>query len=115
MIHIETSSGYWYPIIMLIAFIISWLIAYLIWRRGEKSYKKNTEEDDVFFAGNPPPQGELAHIKGNNLGWGFVEALDGFYNGMKRMHNGIINDYVGWFIGILAFVLIIIILWGGAI
>ena len=44
-----------------------------------------------------------------------MEALHGFYDGMKRMHNGIVNDYVGWFVGVLAFMLIIIILWGGAL
>lgn len=115
MISIETSSGIWYPILMIIASAITFFISYSIWRRGEKSYKKNTEEDDIFFAGNPSPTGELAHVRGKNLGWGFVEAFKGFYLEMRKMHNGIINDYVGWLIGALAFMLIVMILWGGKI
>ena len=110
----NTPSGYWNPLVWVIAFTLIFIFAYLLWRRGEKSYKKKSEEVEPFLAGNVPPSPEKVHVRASNIYWGFTEALNGYYKFLRKIHNGLINDYVGWYIGILAMMLIIYILWGGA-
>ena len=107
-----TPSGYWGPVLWLIAFLLSLLLAYVIWSRGEKSYKKGSEQVKPFYAGNVIKPRERAHIRSHNIYWGFVEALKPYYEGLRRIHTGDVNDYVAWLIGVTSFMLIIYFLWG---
>ena len=54
------------------------------------------------------PSKEEVHVRAGNIYWGFIEALKGYYDTMKRMHTGIINDYIAWFVGISAIIFIAI-------
>ncbi|NPA75709.1 MAG: hydrogenase [Euryarchaeota archaeon] len=110
---ITTPSGVWNPLVWLMVFLLSLIIALIIYMRGEKTRKKGMQAG-VFFSGDRPPEGMDAHIAAHNIGWGFMEALRPYYRAMRKMHTGIINDYVGWFLGILAVMLIIFLFWGGA-
>ncbi len=110
---IVTPSGVWTPLVWIMIFLLSLIIAYIIYLRGEKSHRVGAGAE-IFFSGNKPPVGENAHIKSSNIGWGFMEALRGYYSAMRKMHTGIINDYVGWFLGILAVMLILFLFYGGA-
>jgi hypothetical protein len=74
---------------------------------GEKGYKRDTDQVKPFFSGNEMPTEEAMHIRGDNLYWGFVEALKGYYQRLIPAHNGVPTDYVLWFFGVLAVVLLI--------
>ena len=108
-----TPSGIWNPLVWLLVFLLALLVAYLIYLRGNPRRKRGMQED-VFFSGDLPPEGHGAHVKAHNIGWGFMEAMKHYYTVMRKMHTGIVNDYVGWFLGIIALMLIVFLLWGGA-
>ena len=109
-----TPSGMWNPLIWLLVFLILLLIAYLIWLRGESRYKRHTMQVDPFLSGYGPKSKEDLHVRASNIYWGFSTSLKGYYNFLRKIHTGIINDYVGWYVGILAIMLLIYLLWGGA-
>ncbi len=108
---IKTVGGYWDPIIWIIAFIVIFILAYMIRAIGKKEYRKG-EQIKPFLSGMEEPSKEAVHIRASNLYWGFVEALKSYYETMKKMHTGIINDYVAWFVGITAIIFIAVFIVG---
>jgi len=98
---LETTGGYWSPIVWIIAFIVAFLIAYIIWGIGEKKH-----------AGQKEPPKEEVHIRAGNIYWGFTDTLSGYYDFMKKIHTGIVNDYVLWFLGMAAIFFMAIVLPG---
>ncbi|MEM1513287.1 MAG: hydrogenase [Candidatus Thermoplasmatota archaeon] len=94
----------WQPIIWIISFIIIGIVAYIIRAIGRVDYKKG-EQEKPFLSGMDLPKEEL-HIRASNIYWGFLDALKGYYNSMKKIHTGIINDYVSWFVLITAIIFI---------
>ncbi|MEA2053598.1 MAG: hydrogenase [Candidatus Thermoplasmatota archaeon] len=106
---LETTGGYWSPILWLVAFTVAFLIAYIIWGMGEKKYKKG-EQVKPFLSGLKEPPKEQVHVKAGNIYWGFTETLKGYYDFMKKIHTGIVNDYVLWFIGMAAIFFVVIII-----
>jgi hypothetical protein len=104
-----TGTGFWNPLFWVAAFIIAFIIAALIWMRGEKDYRKGTEQTTPFLSGNlAPEEEEQVHVSGGNLYWGFTEALAGYYSRLIPLHTGILNDYLMWFLGVMAATLVII-------
>ena len=106
------SYGYavWAPIVWIIAMVVIGVMA-LIWRsRGQKSYKKGTAQTDVFLSGTKVPSEEQRHVKADNIYWGFFESLKGLYRAMMKPHTGIVNDYLLWFVAILAITILILVL-----
>jgi len=110
---LSTPSGVWNPLLWLLVFLIALAISYLIYLRGEARRKEGMQREP-FFSGNRAPNGVDAHVKANNIGWGFMEAMRSYYIAMRNIHTGIVNDYVGWFLGVLALMMFIFLLWGGA-
>ena len=106
---LETFGGYWSPLVWILAFVVAFLIAYIVWGLGEKKHKKG-EQAKPFISGVDEPSKEEVFIQGGNVYWGFTEALKGYYSAVKRMHTGILNDYVLWFIGVAAILFIVIII-----
>jgi len=106
---LNTYGGYWSPIVWVIAFVVAFLIVYILWGMGERKHKKG-EQTKPFISGTEEPSKQEVHVRGGNVYWGFTEVLKGYYNLMKKMHTGIINDYVLWFIGIGAILFLVIIL-----
>ena len=104
---LQTGSGFWNPLIWIFVIIIVFLIVYIIRGFGEKSYKKGTEQVKSFISGNPEPSKKM-HIRATNIYWGFMEGLKGYYDIAMKAHTGIINDYVLWFIGMMAILFVII-------
>ncbi len=96
-----TEAGYWNPLLWLLAFIITAALVYVIRSRGKKKYRPGTQQTMPFFSGNLPPE---KGIKAVNLYWGFFEALEKYYRWLKRMHTGMVNDYI------FSFVLLLIVL-----
>jgi hypothetical protein len=104
---LRTGSGFWHPLIWIVAMVIAFLIIYIFRSFGNKSFKRKTEQTKSFLSGNPEYEKEQMHVKASNLYWGFTESLKGFYKLLKKMHTGNASDYVLWFVIILAILLII--------
>ncbi|MDI6917203.1 MAG: hypothetical protein QMC80_05345 [Thermoplasmatales archaeon] len=105
---LETGYGFWSPIIWIITIIVIGIILYIIWHLGEPAYKKGTEQTKPFLAGMPEPSKEAVTVRADNVYWGFKEALKHYYGPMIKTHSGIINDYISWFVVVLAIVFVII-------
>jgi hypothetical protein len=106
------SYGYavWAPIVWIIALVVIGAMV-LVWRnRGQKGYKKGTAQTDIFLSGIKVPPEEQRHVKSENIYWGFFEALKGLYDRMMRPHTGIVNDYILWFVGVMAITILILVL-----
>jgi len=102
---IRTIGGYWDPLVWILAFVVIAVIAYIIRAVGKKEYKKG-EQIKPFLSGTEEPSKEKVHVRASNIYWGFIEALKGYYDYMKKMHSGIVNDYVAWFVGVAAIIFV---------
>jgi hypothetical protein len=102
---LHTGSGFWSALVWIASFLGIFLIAYLFYRTGEGSYKKGTDQADPFLSGNEP-RGE--RVTAHHIYWGFVEALKKYYNPLVRMHTGVVNDYLGWFVIVIALVFLFV-------
>jgi len=107
---LQTGNGAWDPLAWAGAFIIILAVVLVIRALGTKPKSKaGTAQGEQFFSGNTPPKGS---IKAGNVYWGFFESTKGYYGWAKKMHAGIVNDYVYWLV-LVAVVLLAIILLGG--
>ncbi len=91
----ETYAGFWHVEWFLTAFIILFFITWLIKSLGDKKYKSGIQED-IFLSGHQEKE-YSDYIGSENLYWGFKESLRRYYSLMKKMHNGIISEYIFWF------------------
>jgi C4-dicarboxylate transporter len=107
MFTIETGSGFWNPLVWVIAMVVAFLLMYILRSFGKKGYKENTEQVKSFLSGMPEYPKEDMHIKASNLYWGFITTLKSFYAILRRMHSGNASDYVLWFVIILAFLFLV--------
>ncbi len=107
---LSTGSGYWNPLAWFGGFVITSVIVWLIWSRGEKSYKKGTAQTAPYLSGNPEPAKGDVHIRAGNLYWGYTEALKGYYSRIVPIHTGILNDYVMWYIAVTALLIIVVVI-----
>jgi hypothetical protein len=103
-----TGYGVWNPLAWLIAFIAAAIVVYLLWKRGESSYRKGTELDRPYLSGNVEPDKGAVHIRASNLYWGYFQALKGYYDTIVPMHTGILTDYMVWFVAVTAVLLVIV-------
>ena len=104
---IEVSG--WHPIVFILLAMIVGLVVYLIYRRGNSSFKKTKDKVKPFLSGNKPPKESKAlHIGGSNLYWGFTDALKRYFKPLVGVHTGLVNDYLYWFIITLAIVMILV-------
>ncbi|HOP66311.1 MAG TPA: hydrogenase [Methanoregulaceae archaeon] len=104
-----TGSGYWNPLVWLIAIVVVFVIVYLIWSRGESGYKKGTLQTTPFISGNPEPEKSGVHVPGGNLYWGYTEALKGYYSRLVPLHTGRLNDYLLWYLGVTAIIMVVVV------
>jgi hypothetical protein len=104
----QTGYGVWDPVAWVIAFIVAAIIVYLLWKTGESSYKRGTEQGRPYLSGNPEPEKGAVHIRASNLYWGYLQALKGYYDSIVPMHTGILTDYMVWFVAVTAVLLVII-------
>jgi hypothetical protein len=104
---LETGAGSWNPLVWVAVMAVALVLTLVIRSFGEKTYKRDTDQVKPFFSGNELPTEEAMHIRGDNLYWGFVEALKEYYRRLIPTHNGVSTDYVLWFFGVLSIVLLI--------
>jgi hypothetical protein len=105
---LKTGSGFWNPIVWVVAIVIIFLLVYILRGFGKKEYKKQTGQTQAFLSGNPEYEKEHMHVKGSNVYWGFTETMKPIYVVLKKMHNGNASDYVLWFLIIMAVVFIFV-------
>ena len=106
---LSTGTGSWNPLAWLLATAIALVIVYLIWRRGESGYKKGTAQTTPFISGNPEPEKGMVHLRASNLYWGYLDALKGYYDVIVPAHTGILNDYVLWYLGVTAALMVVVV------
>lgn len=102
---LTTGYGAWNPLVWLLVFVITLVLAILIRRLGEPGYKKDSDQTKPFMSGNETPDDH--HIGASNLYWGYLEALKGYYEKLIPLHTGVATDYVLWMAGVLAVMLLI--------
>lgn len=105
----QTGSGFWNPIIWVVAILVAFLIAVILRGFGNKEYKKNTGQTQAFLSGNPEYEKEQMHIKSSNIYWGFTESLKWVFDSLKKMHTGNVSDYALWFVIVMAILFIVLI------
>ena len=108
---LETGAGYWDPVLMLAGLAAVAAIACAIRSLGRGGASGKAGQGEQFFSGQAAPAGQ---IKSSNLYWGFFEETKGYYKLAKRMHNGIVNDYVYWLVLVIA-VLLAAVSFGGVL
>jgi hypothetical protein len=103
---LETGEGFFAPIIF-IAFAILVGIAVLVLRSfGKKGFVYSKEKASYFFSGNIAD--EESRVKASDYFWGFFEAMKPYYRLIIKMHTGIINDYVFWFVVVASLLLLVL-------
>jgi hypothetical protein len=104
---LKTGSGFWNPLIWGIAIVVAFLLMYILRSFGKTTYKKDTDQVQSFFSGNPEYTKEKMRIQASNLYWGFTESFYWVYAGLRKMHTGNVSDYVLWFIIVLGLFFIV--------
>ena len=109
---IDLGYAFWKPIVWVIAFVVVMVITFLFRSRGQKKYKKGTDQAKIFLSGEEVPEPEQRHVRAGNVYWGFFEALKGYYDVIVRPHTGIVNDYIIWFVAVIGIGAIILVIAG---
>ena len=103
---LETGYGVWSALYWLLDLVVLFVIVYFIYSLGGKTVKASGDKGKPFLSGNEMEK-EKIHVKASNMYWGLTEALKSYYTPLKGGHTGNINDYVGWFVLVLAVILIL--------
>ncbi|MDD2239555.1 MAG: hydrogenase [Kiritimatiellae bacterium] len=103
---LSSGSGTWNPLLWLLAFIVALAAAWFIRSFGRKDFREGLQQEP-FISGNEEPADGGGHIPASNLYWGFLESLSGYYSRLIPLHTGILTDYVAWFLGVMAVMLVI--------
>jgi len=102
-------EDFWSPIVMILVILLTTFVAYLIYRMGNSSYNKTKHKGEPFISGNKPPTDvSKIHVGGDNLFWGFTNALKSYFEPLVKGHTGIVNDYLYWVVCTLAVILVYI-------
>jgi len=109
---LDSGYAFWNPLIWIIVFIVIMIVVYFFRRRGQKGYKKDTDQTRIFLCGEEVPEEGERHIRVGNIYWGFFETLKEYYEQLLRPHTGIINDYILWFVAITAVSVIVLLVAG---
>lgn len=97
--------GYYSPINWLILFVILligfMLMAYMNMKRNTISVGNEETRFDIFTGGEKE---DATHMTGDDMFWGLRHQFKGYFEGMRRAHSGVVNDYVLWVVCCVAFV-----------
>lgn len=107
---LSSSGGFWNPITFVIALLVIGIITYLIYKQGGEDISPEMGSKP-FLSGNPEISKEAHRVSGDNLYWGLFQSMEKYYSVMKKMHSGLIHDYVFWLL--LTIVALFMIMIGG--
>ena len=102
---LETGFGYWNVFVWLFLFVI--VAGFVLWVRslGRTDYKRNTEQDEIYWSGNEvPDDGAKISVPASSSYWGFRVAMEPLYALLHRFHSGNASDYAGYFIVTVALI-----------
>ena len=91
----STGSGFWSPLVLVAGLAIAIAIVLILRSFGSNKRKNSGEQGMSFFSGNRHPDDGIGS---ENLYWGFFKSMEKYYEFMKKMHSGIVNDYVFWLV-----------------
>lgn len=95
----------WDPILFLWLLTFLALLVYIFGKFWNLSYNKGVQREP-FFSGNE--ETDETHPRASDIYWGFMVALSSYYKDMKKIHTNNVNDYVYWFVIVLALVLVFV-------
>ena len=99
----------WSPLAFILIIILATIVSYLLYKMGNPQYKKTKRSGEPFISGNQPPEDiRSIHVGGDNLFWGFIDALKNYFEPLIEGHTGRLNDYMYWVMVTLAVVLVYI-------
>jgi len=104
----DTGNGFWNPLLWVIAFVVIFLILYILRGMGNNAYKKGTSQTQAFLSGNPESEKEAMHVKSSNLYWGWTESMKWIIDALKSMHTGNVGDYILWFVVFMGVLLLFV-------
>ena len=107
-----TPSGFWTPLMWLLALAVALALALIIYLRAESRYKVGTDQEIPYTAAVEYAREKL-HVKGIHVYWGFTEALKSYYKATIEAHTGRVTDYIGWLVLVAAVMAVVLLLWGG--
>jgi len=103
-----SGQGGWNALVFLVVFIVMFILGYLLRLvLGNKGTTPKNEGAKPYLFGNPTEIGGVPIVvSGSNVYWGFIRALKRYYRPMEKMHSGLINEYVFWFMGTIGLVML---------
>ena len=96
---LETGFGHCNVFVWLCFFVI--VSGFVLWIRslGRMDYKRNTDQDEIYWSGNEvPDDGAKISVPASSSYWGFRVAMEPLYALLNRFHSGNASDYAGYFI-----------------
>ncbi len=103
---LNTPSGHWNPLLWVAFLVLFLIVGYIIRARGNPSHKGG-EQAKPYLSGNEEPEVRELMVKASDIYWGFLEALKNYYSALVRMHTGDIRDYIAWYLGVGAVIVLI--------
>jgi multicomponent Na+:H+ antiporter subunit D len=102
-----SGQGAWNAVVLLAVLAVTLVIGYIIRLLGQKGTVPKGEGKKPYLFGNPTEvNGMPLVISASNVYWGFVKALKRYYKPMEKMHSGLINEYVFWFVATAGLVML---------
>lgn len=110
---IDSGFGAWNPIAWTLLFLGIGVLALALRALGRNDHKRATGQTRAFLSGNEEPEDRGAlHVRGRHLYWGIIDGFAGYYRRVAALHTGVVNDYVAWFVAVLAVVFVLFV-WVG--
>lgn len=108
---VYTGFGFWDVLSWIAFFLIGAFFTLWIRSMGRSDYKKGTDQDEIYWSGNPVPEdGAEITVPADSAYWGFRKALEPFYKGLVGMHTGLPSDVVGYYVLVVALMTVFILL-----
>ncbi len=101
---LDTGVGFWDPLVFVAGLMLVLLVSYIIWSRGEKDSQQKVQGEAFFSGDRAPTDG----FRARDMYWGFTKEFRVYYERMVDLHTGVINDYVVWYMALMALLLILI-------
>ncbi len=97
----------WLPLLLVVLFSLVAAWFHLWGRKNFRSdYNKNSDQVKPYNSGNLD---EVDYsIDSSNLYWGFRKSLNRYFEVIKDLHDGDLNNYAKWFVISMAVCLLII-------
>ncbi|GHV45174.1 hypothetical protein FACS1894204_03620 [Synergistales bacterium] len=110
---LNSGFGYWNVLVWIIFF--AGISSFVLWIRllGRMDYKRNTDQDEIYWEGNEvPDDGSAISVPASSSYWGFRVAMEPLYKLLDKFHSGSGSDYAGYFVVTVALVGLLVLIGG---